>query len=133
MEAIENAAYISVGRGCGFAGLAVFITMAGLSFDPVLATRMGGFGCLIITGFLVLNGLRARKRPYKRTETWIILPKDKRPPETIAQRVVGETLRETYMWFAYQAALISACIWATVLALQIADVQPLFEVPERRS
>ena len=37
MEAIENAAFISIGQACGFAGLAVFCMVFGLMFDPVLA------------------------------------------------------------------------------------------------
>ncbi len=131
MNYIQHAAFVSVGRGCAFAGLAVFVMMAGLSFDPLLAARTAGYGCLIITVVLVLNAMRARYRPFKRTETWIILPKDKRPPEAVAQRLVGETLRETYLWFAQQGAMISAFVWATALAMQLAGVQP-WQVPAGR-
>ena len=41
MEAIENAAFISVGRACGFVGLAVFCIVFGLMYDPVFAARAG--------------------------------------------------------------------------------------------
>ena len=71
MEAIENAAYISVGRACGFAALAIFCLMFGLSFDPPLAARTGGLLCLGLTVILGLYALRARSRPYKRTELWL--------------------------------------------------------------
>lgn len=124
MDHIQHAAYVSVGRGCAFAGLAVFVMIAGLSFDPLLAAKTAGYGCLIITGFLIANAMRARYRPFKKTETWIILPKNRRPPEAIAQRVVGETLRNTYLWFAYQIAIITVFIWAAALFMQIAGVEP---------
>lgn len=132
MDHIQHAAFVSVGRGCAFAGLAVFVMMAGLSFDPLLAAKAAGYGCLIITGFLIANGMRARYRPFKKTETWLILPKHMRPPESIAQRVVGETLRQTYLWFAHQLAMISMVVWAVALVMQLAGVEP-WQVPVGRT
>lgn len=120
MDAIENAAFVSVGRATGFAGLAVFCLMFGFAFDPALAARIGGGLCLFVAAILAAYGLRARIRPYKRTELWLILPKEKRPPEMIAQRVIGETLRETYIWFARQAAIIATVLLAVSLLLQLA-------------
>lgn len=119
MDAIENAAYVSVGRACGFAGLAVFCLMFGLSFEPALAARTGGVVCLAVTLILAFYAYRARTRPYKRTELWLILPKDQRPPAGVAQRLIGEALRETYLWFAKQAAIISVVLLASSLALQM--------------
>ncbi len=118
MDAIENAAYVSVGRACGFAGLAVFCLIFGLSFDPALAARTGGMVCLTVTLILVFYAWRARTRPYKRTEVWLILPKDARPPAGIAQRIIGEILRDTYIWFAKQTAIISMVLLVSAVALQ---------------
>ncbi|MDH3738924.1 MAG: hypothetical protein OER92_07000, partial [Alphaproteobacteria bacterium] len=107
MDAIENAAYISVGRACGFAGLAIFCVIFGLSFEPALAARAGGGLCVALALVLAVYAYRAPTRPYKRTELWLILAKDKRPPAIYAQRVIGNALRETYVWFSRQSAIIA--------------------------
>lgn len=120
MDAIENAAFVSVGRACGFAGLGIFCLMFGLSFEPVLAARSGAISCLLIALILCAYAMRARKRPYRRTELWLILAKDSRPPKSIAQQIIGETLRETYFWFARQALAISIFLWLSVIVLRIA-------------
>ena len=121
MEAIEKAAFVSVGRACGFAGFAVVCLMIGLSFEPVLATRTGSVLGLVLTCILAGYSAKARVRPYKRTEAWLILPKDERPPATIAQRVIGQALHETYRWFARQAAIISFMLLAASVVLQFID------------
>jgi len=118
MDAIENAAFVSVGRASGFAGLAIFTLMLGLSFDPPLATRTGGLIGLGVVVLLLLYGWRALSRPYLRTEAWIILPKDRRPPAGIAQRVIGRTLRETAYWFAGRAAVLSSFLLVSSVALK---------------
>ena len=122
MDAIENAAYVSVGRACGFAGLAIFCLLAGLSFDPVLATQTGGKACLVVTGVLAFYAWRAPHRPYRRTELWLILDKAKRPPREIAQKVIGTVLKNTYVWFAQQAAAIAAILLLAAVAMQLAGV-----------
>ncbi len=122
MEAIENAAFVSVGRACGFAGLAILCIMTGLSFAPVKAAQAGGVLCLMVTLFLMFRAATARNWPYRRTETWLILGEDKRPPEKIAQRVIGETLRETFFWFAKQTALFSIGFLAASAVMQIAGI-----------
>jgi hypothetical protein len=119
MKEIENAAYVSVGRACGFAGLAIFCLMFGLSFEPALAARTGGILCAFTAAILALYGMRAPTRPYKRTELWIILDKAKRPPAGIAQQIVGQALRETYLWFARQSAVISAVMLVSAFVLQV--------------
>ena len=117
MEAIENAAYVSIGRASGFAGLAIACVMFGFAFDPPLAARIGGILCLGFTVILASYALRAKDRPYKRTELWLILHKQERPPARIAQKVIGSILRETYLWFAKQAAIISVVLLAASMLL----------------
>ncbi len=129
MQAIENAAYVSVGRACGFAGLAIFLIIFGLSFEPALAARTGGELCLAVTVILSTYALRARSRPYKKTELWLILPKKERPPAEIAQQLIGNTLRETYFWFALQSVLLAIFLLVAAVLLQIADVPGLTRAP----
>ena len=119
MDAIENAAFVSVGRACGFAGLGIFCLIFGLSFQPVLAARTRGALCLALTLLLATYAFRARTRPYKRTELWLILARDQRPPATVAQKVVGEALRATYLWFAQQAATISMVLLVAAVVLKL--------------
>lgn len=118
MDAIENAAFVSVGRAAGFAGLAIFTLMMGLSFDPPLAARTGGLLGLGIVAGLMLYGWRAVYRPYRRTEAWLILGKDRRPPAAVAQRIIGGALRETAFWFAKRAALLSSFLLVSSVALK---------------
>ena len=121
MDAIENAAYVSVGRACGFSGLAIFCLMFGFAFDPALAARIGGGLCLLVAVILAAYALRARSRPYKRTEVWLMLAKDHRPPAGVAQQLIGEALRQTYIWFARQAAIIAMALLVSSLVLQLAQ------------
>jgi hypothetical protein len=93
--------------------------MFGLSFEPALAARTGGILCAIVTAILILYGNLARNRPYKRTELWIILEKEKRPPSGVAQQIIGQALRETYLWFARQSAVISAVLLVSAFGLQL--------------
>lgn len=117
MEEIEKAAFVSVGRACGFAGFAVLLLMVGLSFEPVVAARVGCFLCLVVAAILFACAARAHNRPYKRTEVWIILPRDKRPPAAVAQRIIGQVLHETYLWFGRQAAIVSVLLLAASVVL----------------
>lgn len=119
MDAIENAAFISVGRACGFAGFAVLLLMAGLSFDPPMAARTGGVLCLGVALILAGCALRAPTRPYKRTELWMLLARDARPPAEVAQRIVGEVLRLTYISFAKQAAGLAAILFVASALLEL--------------
>lgn len=117
MQAIESAAYTSVGRACGFAGLAVLCVMLGLSFEPALATRTGGVMCLGLAVVLMLYGYFAPFRPYKQTELWLILPENQRPPDAFAQQVIGNQLRETAMRFAIWAALAATAFLLASLTM----------------
>lgn len=119
MKAIETAAFISVGRACGFAGLGILCVMLGLSFEPVMATRAGGVLGLGLASILAMFGLLARRRAYLHTEVWLILPKEDRPPSAIAQRVIGQTLRDTFFWFAERVAVGSMILLAASLALKL--------------
>ena len=102
-------------RACGFAALAIFCVMVGLSFEPRVAFQAGGFLTMIMVGVLYIKAREARTKPYRRTEMWLYLPEELRPPEAYAQFVSSTVLRETYLTFAYWTAIISIAMW--VLAL----------------
>lgn len=112
MEKIEEMAFISVGRGCGFTALAIATFMFGLSGNIVVAFQSGGMLCLMVCLILVLRGVRAPQNPYKRTEVWMMLAPTDRPPEAFAQTVVGSALRRSYLRFALHFAFASAFLLA---------------------
>jgi hypothetical protein len=119
MEAIERVAYVSVGRACGFGGLAIICFMVGLSFDPHLAARAGGFFSLVMTGILLVMAATAPTRPYKRTETWLMLSEAERPAAHVAQAAIGSILREAYLWYARSAALVTIALMLAAVILSI--------------
>ena len=110
MEAIENAAIVSVGRASGFAALPIICLVMSLSYEPIVAARAGCILCLIFAAILFHYAMRGPSLPYRPTELWIILAKEDRPPKPVAQRIIGEILRQTYRKFG-QYAVISALIF----------------------
>lgn len=117
MQEIRRVAFQSVGRACGFAGLGVFTTVIGLAFDPLLATRCGGVLLTIIAIFLMLKSRWVYKQDYRRTELWIMLDKDLRPPAGQAHWVTATVLNEAYLWFAQYAAGLAVLFWVAALVL----------------
>ena len=105
---IEYLAQLSVSRGCGFAALAILTFFVGLSADMAIALKSAGFLSLITCLTLVLKARLAPRHPYKRTELWVLLRPHERPEPSIAQQIIGTVLRETYLYFAFHAALFSA-------------------------
>ncbi|MDP2356442.1 MAG: hypothetical protein Q8M31_10340 [Beijerinckiaceae bacterium] len=114
---VETNAWISVARGCGFAGLATVCGMVGLSFDPPQALKFGGYSALITTSILLLMAWRAPDVRYSRTETWIMLDKDERPPRPIAQSVISRARQRVLYWFANVTAKIAVLMLAGSLGL----------------
>ena len=112
MTAIEQSAYISVGRACGFAGLGILSFMVGLSFEPELAAKSGGGLLLLMTAILVFRAWTSSTRPYKHTETWLMLDEADRPPRGSAQQVIGQALHSAYLWYAQYCAGAAALLWA---------------------
>ena len=87
MEEMRRIAYETVLRACGFASLAIFCVMIGLSFLPRSAFQAGGFLSMVMTLVLVLKAREARTKDHRRTEMWLYLPKESRPPQAFAQKI----------------------------------------------
>lgn len=119
MESVERAAYLSVGRACAFGGLAIFCFVVGLSYDPNLAAKSGGLLCMLMTAILLMRAASAPTRPYKTTETWLMLEGAERPSAHIAQQVIGSALREAYFWYARSTAIVTASLLAFALLLPL--------------
>lgn len=118
-DAIQAAAELSVARGCGFAALAIVTLMVGLSDQMHVACKAGGILTLGTCCILGVRGYSAPNFSYKRTEVWLMLSEKDRPRAEIAQVVIGGTLREVYLRFAVQAAIVSAFLLGFSLLLQL--------------
>ena len=86
MEHMRRIAFETVLRACGFGSLAIFCVMIGLSFEPRAAFQAGGMLTLLMAAILMLKAYEARTKNHRRTEMWLYLPKEQRPPEAYAQR-----------------------------------------------
>lgn len=117
MEEIRHIAYTTVLRACAFASLAIFCVMIGLSFLPRSAFQAGGFLSIIMTLVLVLKAHEARSKDHRHTELWLYLPKERRPPQAIAQKTISTLMREIYLLFARWTAIISIMMWSIALFL----------------
>lgn len=119
MDKIRQLAYVSVGRACGFAVLAIFTIMVGLSFDPALSAKSGAVMFAIAATVLWFFARTAPHRNPRRTELWCMLDADEQPPPAIAQRVVGAALAEAYRRFTVWALLAGTGLWLLSLALRL--------------
>ena len=115
MEHMRRVAFETVLRACGFGSLAIFCVMIGMSFEPRLAFQTGGFLTMLMTAILVLKAHGARTKHYRKTEMWLYLPKEHRPPAAQAQWAIATVLRETYLAFARWTAGVSIALWALAL------------------
>jgi len=117
VDDIRRVAYEIVLRACGFGSLTIFCIMIGLSFDPRISFQSGGVLTTVMTLILALKAYEARTKPYRRTEMWLYLPKEARPPEGSAQRITATVMREVYLTFALWTSAIAIGMWGIVLML----------------
>ena len=115
MEDIRRIAYETVLRACGFGSLTIFCIMIGLSFNPKVSFQSGGFLTTVMTLILALKAYEARTKPYRRTEMWLYLPKEARPPEASAQQITARVMREVYLTFALWTSTIAIGMWGMAL------------------
>lgn len=120
MELMRQVAYEVVQRACLFSSLAIFCVMVGMSFEPRLAFQAGGTLTAIMALVLVYKAQEALTKPYNKTELWLYLPENKRPPVAQAQWASATVLRETYLTFALWTSAISIAMWALALIFRLA-------------
>jgi hypothetical protein len=106
-DQIERLTTLSVARGVGFACLAVLCFMVGFAGDTVNLLRSGGFGALLIAVSLFIKARNTDPRHYRRTEVWIMLAEDMRPPADVAARMVTDARRLVLLRWSLRAALVA--------------------------
>lgn len=128
MEHMRRVAFETVLRACGFGALAIFCVMIGLSFHPRLAFQSGGFLTMIMAVILILKARGALTKDYRRTEMWLYIEKDFRPPAAHAQWASATVLRETYLTFALWTSLISIVMWAIALLFMLLGTESIYSL-----
>lgn len=122
-QRIRACARQSVGRGFLFALLAIVTAIAGMIGWPVSAMRMGALLCMIMAAVFALRAHRAPLRPYKRTETWVLLDRRHGLPEPRAQGAISGILTETYWRFAETSAALAVALWIALFAFALLGLQ----------
>lgn len=111
MEHMRRVAFETVLRACGFGSLAIFCVMVGLSFNARASFQAGGMLTTLMALILILKSREALTKDHRKTEMWLYLPKDFRPPEAYAQWATATILRDTYLTFAMWTSAISIVMW----------------------
>lgn len=119
MDRIRYLADLSIRRACGFGLIAIATATVGMSSDAVLALKLAAICASAMVAILVVKGLQAPTRNYKRTEVWIMLEKRHDLPEERAQQVFGNILRDRYMWHATVTATAAGILWLATLAVTL--------------
>jgi hypothetical protein len=117
---MRRIAYETVLRACGFGSLAIFCVMVGMSFNPRAAFQAGGTLTTIMALILIWKAREALTKDYRKTEMWLYLPKDFRPPEAYAQWASATVLRDTYLTFALWTSMIAIVMWVIALVISVA-------------
>lgn len=117
---IRRLAFLSVGRGCFFAALAIWCCMIGLIFEPVLALKCGAILSLLTAAVLLLKAQTVTRHSYKQTEIWILLDRQVDLLPAHAHRLITGTLHEVYLRYALFAGLIATLFWLLSLLFGLA-------------
>jgi hypothetical protein len=118
-DRIEALTSLSVARGVGFAALAVFCFMVGFAGNTVNMLRVGGFGALLITIVLYAKANNTSLERYRRTEVWIMLDEDQRPPDHIAAGMVCRARRLVLLRWSERIAWAAAFMLGAAVLLML--------------
>jgi hypothetical protein len=122
VDRIREMAHVSVGRACMFGVIAITCVVVGLIAWPVLAMRAGAVLSTLTAVILMLKSLQAERRPYRKSETWLLLERRHDLPEEHAQRIISGVLVETFRHFAFHAAVIALAFWLAALLLGLLGI-----------
>ncbi|MGG5811088.1 hypothetical protein [Falsiroseomonas sp. CW058] len=120
MDVIDAVVDHCIRRGLGFAGLAIGTVMLALSFDLVLALRVGADMLGLTAVVLLVAAWRAPHRDHRRSEAWAELSSFRpdfagRLPRPEAQRLLSEAMRRRLVWHAERIGAVAVTFWAIAL------------------
>jgi hypothetical protein len=119
MDAIRRAAFVSVSRACGFFSLGVLCVMLGFAHDPQRSAQAGSLLFFALALGLIWKAQLASGANHKKTETWLMLAPEDRPPEATAQTVLSVILREVYLLHARYSVLAAAILLLAAVSLSL--------------
>lgn len=100
MDRIDYLAESVVRRGCGFALLAIFTVMWGLSYDLLLSLETGAILVTLCSSVLAVFAYKAPRQNHKSTELWVLLGKGEDLPPHYPPAQLLEVMRQTYIRYA---------------------------------
>jgi hypothetical protein len=100
MDRIDHLAEGVVRRGCGFALLAIFTVMWGLSYDLLLSLETGAILVTLCGAVLAVFAYQAPRQNHKSTELWVLLDKGEDLPPHYPPAQLLEVMRKTYIRYA---------------------------------
>ena len=119
MDAIRRAAFVSVSRACGFCALGFLCIMLGFAHDPQRSAQAGSFLFFALALGLIWKAQLALGANHKKTETWLMLAPEDRPPEATAHTVLSVILREVYLLHARYSVLAAAILLLAAVSLSL--------------
>jgi hypothetical protein len=117
MEAVTDR---SIRRALGFAGLAIGVVMLALSFDLLLALRIGADLVAVTAVVVLLAAWHSPRRDMRDSECWVMLnemlPEFVRGrPKKEMQRRLQEVLRRRLLWHAERLGVLAVALWSITL------------------
>jgi hypothetical protein len=118
---IETLALLSVRRACAFGALAIATLMFGLIGTPAAAFGSGTACCLLMALILYWKSAQALRLDHRKTELWMMLAKDHRPPQEVAMVVIPRVLHRTYLDHCRLVLTLAGALALPAIGLHLAD------------
>jgi hypothetical protein len=93
--------------------------MIGTAGYPVIALKSGAVGMMLCAAVLLIKAQLSERKPYKRTELWLLLEPNERPDTRFAQQLIGSAMREVYLRFTRYFTVGGFACFALAMLLQI--------------
>jgi len=119
-ERILDLAHLSVGRAFLFAVLGIAAVTCGLMGWPVMAFKTGALLSSLLLVGMVIKAHEIERRPYRRTEVWVLLGKPARVPAERIQAAIRGAIRDACWRFADYAAVMALVLWAAAFLFWLA-------------
>ena len=117
-DRVNQLADLSIARGVGFGALAIMCGMVGMG-SLAIAFKFGGFSFLFTTMVLLIRDRVYLPEQFKRTEVWIMLRPEERPPPEIASRLIMTARHQAMMLWGFRASAAAALFLAFALLMDI--------------
>ena len=93
--------------------------MLGFAHDPQRSAQADSLLFFALTLGLIWKAQLALGANHKKTETWLMLAPEDRPPEATAQTVLSVILRDVYLLHARYSVLAAAILLLAAVTLSL--------------